>query len=105
MMRQTMTPDEYRTAIASLGLSQVGAARLLGVSQKTGHNYAVHGPSGPAALALRLLLTMRADERPEWLPFDVRTPNATTRAALDAAERGEVTKVESFDALLADLND
>ena len=66
-MESKMTAGEYRTAIASLGLSQVEAARLLGVSQKTSHNYAVHGPSGPAALALRLLLTMRADERPEWI--------------------------------------
>jgi DNA-damage-inducible protein J len=53
--------------------------------------------------AIRLMLVRVAAEKA--LPFDVRAPNATTRAALDAAERGEVTKVESFDALLADLND
>ncbi|WP_158914020.1 type II toxin-antitoxin system RelB/DinJ family antitoxin [Caulobacter sp. S45] len=53
--------------------------------------------------AIRMLLVRVASEKA--LPFDVRTPNATTRAALDAAERGEVTKVDSFDALLADLND
>ena len=53
--------------------------------------------------AIRLMLVRVATEKA--LPFDVRTPNATTRAALDAAQRGEVTKVESFDALLADLND
>jgi DNA-damage-inducible protein J len=53
--------------------------------------------------AIRMLLVRVASEKA--LPFDVRTPNATTQAALDAAERGEVTKVDSFDALLADLND
>jgi DNA-damage-inducible protein J len=50
-----------------------------------------------------MLLLRVASEKA--LPFDVRTPNATTRATLDAMERGEVTKVDSFDALMADLND
>jgi DNA-damage-inducible protein J len=53
--------------------------------------------------AIRMLLLRVASEKA--LPFDVRTPNATTRATLDAMERGEVTKVDSFDALMADLND
>ncbi len=53
--------------------------------------------------AIRLMLVRVATEKA--LPFDVRAPSATTRAPLDAAERGDVTKVESFDALLADLND
>ncbi|KQY93974.1 hypothetical protein ASD21_10360 [Caulobacter sp. Root1455] len=53
--------------------------------------------------AIRMLLVRVATEKA--LPFDVRIPNATTRAALDAAERGEVTKVDSFGALLANLND
>lgn len=53
--------------------------------------------------AIRLLLVRVATEKA--LPFDVRTPNATTRAAIAAAERGELTRFESGDALLADLND
>lgn len=53
--------------------------------------------------AIRMLLVRVATEKA--LPFDVRTPNATTRAALEAAERGDVTKVDGFDALLSDLND
>jgi DNA-damage-inducible protein J len=53
--------------------------------------------------AIRMLLLRVASEKA--LPFDVRTPNATTRATLDAMERGEVPKVDSFDALMADLND
>lgn len=53
--------------------------------------------------AIRLMLIRVATDKA--LPFEVRTPNATTRAALDAAVRGEVTEVDSVDALLADLND
>jgi DNA-damage-inducible protein J len=53
--------------------------------------------------AIRLLLVRVAAEKA--LPFDVRTPNATTRAAIAAAERGELTHFESVDALLADLHD
>lgn len=34
-----------------------------------------------------------------------REPNATTQAALEAAERGEVTQVENFDAMLEELAD
>lgn len=53
--------------------------------------------------AIRLMLVRVATEKA--LPFDVRKPNAVTRAALDAAERGKVTKVTRVDALLDDLND
>ena len=53
--------------------------------------------------AIRLMLVRVATEKA--LPFEVRTPNATTRAALDAAERGEVTRVDGFGGLLASLND
>ncbi len=35
-----MTSDEYREAIESLGLSQVGAARLLGVNDRTSRRWA-----------------------------------------------------------------
>ena len=51
-----MTPADYRTAIATLGLSQLAAGRWLGVSPKTAQNYAAKGPSGPAAVAIRLAL-------------------------------------------------
>jgi DNA-damage-inducible protein J len=53
--------------------------------------------------AIRLLFMRVAAERE--LPFDVRTPNAKTRAAIEAAERGDVTRFGSVDALLRDLND
>lgn len=51
-----MTPAEYRTALATLGLSQLGAGRWLGVSKNTAQRYATGGPSGPVAVAVRLAL-------------------------------------------------
>jgi DNA-binding transcriptional regulator YiaG len=35
-----MTPDEYRQAIDRLGLSQIAAARLLGVDARTSRRWA-----------------------------------------------------------------
>jgi DNA-binding transcriptional regulator YiaG len=35
-----MTPDEYREAIDHLGLSQVAAAKLLGVDDRTSRRWA-----------------------------------------------------------------
>ena len=51
-----MTPDQYRAALSTLGLSQLAAGRWLGVSPKTAQNYAKLGPSGPAAVAIRMAL-------------------------------------------------
>ena len=51
-----MTPAEYRAALSSLGFSQQAAGRWLGVSPKTAQNYAKFGPSGPAAVAIRMAL-------------------------------------------------
>lgn len=56
-----MTPADYRAAIATLGLSQLSAGRWLGVSPKTAQNYARTGPSGPAAVAIRLALKYGLD--------------------------------------------
>ena len=52
--------------------------------------------------AIRLLLTRVAAE--EALPFEVRTPNAKTRAAMKAVEAGETRSFGSIDDLMADLN-
>ena len=51
-----MTPAEYRAALSTLGLSQLAAGRWLNVSPKTAQNYASKGPSGPAAVAIRMAL-------------------------------------------------
>jgi len=53
--------------------------------------------------AIRLLLVRVAAEKA--LPFDVRTPNAKTVAALKAAERGELETFGSIEDLMTDLND
>lgn len=58
-----MTPDEYRAALKALGLTQVGAGRMLGVSPRTAQEYAATGPSGPAAFAVRLLLAIPEKDR------------------------------------------
>ena len=53
--------------------------------------------------AIRLMLVRVAAERA--LPFAVRLPNAATREAMQAAERGEVVRFDSVEALIDDLND
>lgn len=54
-----MDAQEYRTALTTLGLSQQAAGRWLRVSPKTAQNYAKHGPSGPAAVAVEMALRLR----------------------------------------------
>lgn len=51
-----MTSQQYRDALAVLGLTQVGAARLLGVNEATSRRWAAHGVTGTAAILLRLLV-------------------------------------------------
>jgi DNA-binding transcriptional regulator YiaG len=53
-----MTPDQYREAIDKLGLSQVAAARLLGVDARTSRRWATgeRDVSPPAAQFLRYLI-------------------------------------------------
>ncbi len=56
-----MTADEYRTAIEALGLSQIAAARLLGVDARTSRRW-VRGERDipePAARFLRYLIATR----------------------------------------------
>jgi DNA-damage-inducible protein J len=52
--------------------------------------------------AVRVLLTRVATEKA--LPFDVKVPNATTRAAVEEARRGGLRGFGSVDDLMADLN-
>jgi hypothetical protein len=58
-----MTPKQYRAAIDRLGLTQEGAGEWLGVSARTGQNYAAKGPPEPVAKLLRLMI--RLDLKPE----------------------------------------
>ena len=51
-----MTANQFRAAIARLKLSQVGAARVFQVSEKTARNWARKGVNGTVVVLLRLLL-------------------------------------------------
>jgi DNA-binding transcriptional regulator YiaG len=48
--------NQYRAALDKLKLSQVGAARLLGVSEKTSRNWAREGVGGTAVILLKRLV-------------------------------------------------
>ena len=56
-----MTADEYRNAIARLELSQVAAARLLGVDDRTSRRWATgeRDVPGPAARFLNYLIATK----------------------------------------------
>jgi len=53
-----VTPAQYKTAIKALWLSQERAGEWLGVSARTGQNYAAKGPPEPVAKLLRLVVKM-----------------------------------------------
>jgi DNA-binding transcriptional regulator YiaG len=61
-----MTPKQYKAIIESLGLSQQAAGVWLGVSKRTGQNYAAKGPPEPVAKLLRLMV------KHGFVPEDVR---------------------------------
>lgn len=52
--------------------------------------------------AIRLLMIRVAKEK--RLPFEVRTPNAVSRAAIAELEAGKGKRFSSVDGLLADLH-
>lgn len=52
--------------------------------------------------AVRLLLSRVAAEK--VLPFEVRVPNRATRAAIEAGERGEVSRAGSVKKMMEALN-
>lgn len=53
--------------------------------------------------AIRLMLVRVVSDKA--LPFDVRIPNAETQAAMRDIQDGNVTRFDSVEALMADLND
>lgn len=60
-----MTPDEYRETLATLKLSQVKAAHLLGVNERTSRRWALGEQEIPAAAALALRLMRKHGETEE----------------------------------------
>jgi hypothetical protein len=63
-----MTPDQYRDAIARLGLSQVEAGRFLGVDARSSRRWALGEAKIPDAVSLLLSLMVRK----KLQPSDVR---------------------------------
>ena len=59
-----MTPAEYRIALADLGLSQVGAAKLFGVHERTSRRWAAGDLDIPQGVAIALRLMIRFDATP-----------------------------------------
>jgi DNA-binding transcriptional regulator YiaG len=57
-----MTPDQYRTAIAKLGLSQRGAALFLGVNERTSRAWASGQSRIPVAVAKLLNLLIEQQD-------------------------------------------
>jgi hypothetical protein len=53
-----MTPNQYRAIIQKWGLSQEATGVWLGVSERTGQNYAAFGPPEPVAKLLRLMVRL-----------------------------------------------
>lgn len=53
--------------------------------------------------AIRMMLVRVVADRS--LPFDVRSPNRETEAALEAASQGDVARFSNVTDLMADLND
>lgn len=58
-----MTKHEYRKAITTLGLSQVAAARFLGIGQRTSRRWAAGDdtPDPRAEMVLRIMLKYNID--------------------------------------------
>jgi hypothetical protein len=54
-----MTAAQYRDALSRLGLTQMAAARLLGIDDRTSRRWAQYGTHGTSEILLRLLLTGR----------------------------------------------
>jgi len=72
-----MTPTQYRTAIKSLGLSQRGAARLLGVNERTSRRWALGELPIPRAAALLLALMVKLKISPsDVAPLQARGKTA-----------------------------
>lgn len=61
-----MTGEQYKRAIERLGMTQEQAGKWLGVTGRTGQNYAAKGPPEAVAMLLRLMLKLRL------MPEDVR---------------------------------
>lgn len=87
-----MNADEYREAIAKLGLSQVKAGAALGADERTSRRWAREGPPNSAAVALAafvLLKEMGVDAATHPAIQAAKSP-PTPRGRSAASSGGEV---------------
>jgi DNA-binding transcriptional regulator YiaG len=79
-----MTPDQFRAALADLGLSQVGFARLAMVDARTVRRWCdgTRAVPGPVVALLRLAALRLAASRPD-------TAALNTPAAADTRESAD----------------
>jgi hypothetical protein len=63
-----VTPNQYRSSLEALGLSQLSAAEFLGIGQRTSRSYALGESPVPEAVAklLRLMVMLQIK------PIDVK---------------------------------
>lgn len=59
-----MNAEQYRDALARLDLTQVGAAKLFGVNDRTSRRWAIGEQEIPQAVAIALRLMIRFDVKP-----------------------------------------
>jgi hypothetical protein len=62
-----LSPDEYRSALARLGLSVVGAGVFFGVNPRTSQRWASGEQDIPRAVQIALKLMLRYRVKPESL--------------------------------------
>jgi DNA-binding transcriptional regulator YiaG len=81
-----MTPDEYRQAIERLGLSQVAAARLLGVDARTSRRWA-SGERDVPPPAVRFLRSLLPQRKPATRPCECWATDEQVAALGNRQER------------------
>ena len=96
-----MTGAEYRSVLATLGLTQERAARILGVHPLTSHGWATgrHRVHETAARFLRFLIAANLSARTAVDVLQIAMP----RSKLDRLKRCEM-RTEKVEQLLADAN-
>jgi len=65
-----MSSEQYRAALAAVGLNQVTAGKCLGISLRTSQNYASGKAEIPLAVASLLRLMVLWQLKPEDVPAD-----------------------------------
>jgi hypothetical protein len=66
-----LNAEQYRDALSRLGLSQVGAAQMFGVNERTSRRWALGESAVPKLVALVLYLMVRFKVRLADLPQEL----------------------------------